>query len=288
MRTKNLALALLLFVAGLCVQCRVKPATEQGENGGTTTEVVKKDSVSEKKDSVPEKKDSIPEKKDSSEVADKAQAETAVPQGEPHKGFVYVSNIIPDLVVDLRYFTTNNFMGMKVDGYEANVAILSKAAAIALSKAADELREKGYVIKVYDAYRPQKAVDHFVRWAKTSDQRNKKDYYPDFSKTSLFPTYIARKSGHSKGSTIDMTICDKKTGEEVDMGGHFDYFGRPSHPSFTGKYSGGEVTQQHKKNRMMLRNVMVRHGFKPYDSEWWHFTLKNEPYPSTYFNFPVK
>ena len=179
-------------------------------------------------------------------------------------------------------------MGEKADGYEANYAILSKEAATALSKAADELREKGYVVKIYDAYRPQKAVDHFVRWSKTSDQRNKKDYYPDLAKTSLFPTYIARKSGHSKGSTIDMTICYKDTKEEVDMGSHFDYFGQPSHPSFIGKYPGGEVTQQHKQNRMMLREVMVRHGFKPYDNEWWHFTLKNEPYPTTHFIFPVK
>ncbi len=216
------------------------------------------------------------------------QAVTVVPQGEPHKGFVYVKNIIPDLIEDLRYFTTNNFMGEKVDGYEANLVILSKEAATALSKAADELREKGYVIKIYDAYRPQKAVDHFVRWSKTDDQRNKKDYYPDLAKKSLFPQYIATKSGHTKGSTIDMTICYKDTQKEVDMGGHFDYFGPPSHPTFTGKYPGGEVTPQHKKNRLMLRELMIRHGFKPYNSEWWHFTLKNEPYPTTFFDFPVK
>ena len=288
MKTKFLILTLLLSTATFLVQCRVRPPVMEGNVENAKMEVAKKDSIPEKKDSIPEKKAPIPEKKDSAEVSGKGQAETVVPQGEPHKGFVYVSNIIPDLVVDLRYFTTNNFMGMKVDGYEANVAILSKAAAVALSKAADELREKGYVIKVYDAYRPQKAVDHFVRWAKTDDQRNKQDYYPNLAKANLFPTYIARKSGHSRGSTIDMTICYKNTGEEVDMGGHFDYFGPPSHPSFTGKYPGGEVTQQHKQNRMMLRDVMVRHGFKPYDNEWWHFTLKNEPYPSTFFVFPVK
>ena len=277
MRTNIVTLALLLSAATLLVQCRTKPATEQGSGVFSKTEVTKMDSTFEDEDSVAV----LPN-------GNESQAVAAVPQGVPHEGFVYVKNIIPDLIEDLRYFTDNNFMGEKADGYEANYAILSKEAATALSKAADELREKGYVIKIYDAYRPQKAVDHFVRWSKTDDQRNKKDYYPDLAKTSLFPTYIARKSGHSKGSTIDMTICYKDTKEEVDMGSHFDYFGPPSHPSFIGKYPGGEVTQQHKQNRMMLREVMVRHGFKPYDNEWWHFTLKNEPYPTTYFIFPVK
>ena len=292
MRTRFFTLLMLLSALGLFTQCRMKSDTIVVNSDVPKIEITKTDSITEKKEStaIAEKKDStaITEKKDSAAAIANEQAEAAVPQGEPHKGFVYVKNIIPDLIEDLRYFTTNNFMGMKVDGYEANYAILTKEAATALSKAADELREKGYVIKIYDAYRPQRAVDNFVRWAKTDDQRNKQDYYPDFAKESLFPTYIARKSGHTKGSTIDMTICYKDTKEEVDMGGHFDYFGPPSHPSFIGKYSGGEVTQEHKKNRMMLRDVMVRHGFKPYDSEWWHFTLKNEPYPNTYFEFPVK
>lgn len=283
MRTRFFTLVMLLSALGLFTQCRMKSGTIVVNSDVPKIEITKTDSITEKKEST-----AITEKKDSAAAIANEQAEAAVPQGEPHKGFVYVKNIIPDLIEDLRYFTTNNFMGMKVDGYEANYAILTKEAATALSKAADELREKGYVIKIYDAYRPQRAVDNFVRWAKTDDQRNKQDYYPDFAKESLFPTYIARKSGHTKGSTIDMTICYKDTKEEVDMGGHFDYFGPPSHPSFIGKYSGGEVTQEHKKNRMMLRDVMVRHGFKPYDSEWWHFTLKNEPYPNTYFEFPVK
>lgn len=277
MKTKIITIAILLTTSFLLVQCRVNRDTKLENCNVPKTEVTKADTTSENRDST----ELLSNKKDE-------QTDAAVPQGVPHEGFVYVKNIIPDLIEDLRYFTTNNFMGEKADGYEANYTILTKEAATALSKAADELREKGYVVKIYDAYRPQKAVDHFVRWSKTSDQRNKKDYYPDLAKTSLFPTYIARKSGHSKGSTIDMTICYKDTKEEVDMGSHFDYFGQPSHPSFIGKYPGGEVTQQHKQNRMMLREVMVRHGFKPYDNEWWHFTLKNEPYPTTYFIFPVK
>ena len=280
MKTKGIVLLILLLTIGLCTQCRMKNDTKPGESTVPVAETAKKSTISKDEASATATvSDSVGQAEDSLQN---------IPQGEPHKGFVYVKNIIPDLIEDLRYFTTNNFMGEKADGYEANYAILSKEAATALGKAADELREKGYVIKIFDAYRPQKAVDHFVRWSKTSDERNKKDYYPDRAKTSLFPTYIARKSGHSKGSTIDMTICYKNTKEEVDMGSHFDYFGPPSHPSFIGKYPGGEVTQQHKQNRMMLREVMARHGFKPYDSEWWHFTLKNEPYPGTYFQFPVK
>lgn len=206
----------------------------------------------------------------------------------PHKGFVYAKDYIPDLIEDLRYNTTNNFMGEPANGYKTNCVILTKEAAMALKSAADELRKMGYVIKVYDAYRPQSAVDHFVRWSKTSDHRNKAYYYPTLSKTSLFPRYIAKKSGHSKGSTIDMTICYKDTGKEVDMGSHFDFFGTPSHTTFLGSYAGGKVTKEHQKNRLLLRNVMIRHGFKPYDNEWWHFTLKNEPYPSQWFNFPVQ
>lgn len=205
----------------------------------------------------------------------------------PHTGFVYVKDLIPDLIEDLRYNTTNNFMGEPANGYKSNKVILTKKAALALKNAADEFRKMGYVIKVYDAYRPQSAVDHFVRWSKTSDQRNKADYYPTLNKSSLFPRYIARKSGHSKGSTIDMTICYKDMGKEVDMGSHFDFFGTPSHTMFLGKYNGGEVTKEHQKNRLLLRTVMVKYGFKPYDNEWWHFTLKNEPYPQTWFTFPV-
>ncbi len=207
---------------------------------------------------------------------------------EPHPGFVLVRNLIPDVIEDLRYFTTNNFMGEKVDGYQANAAILSRLAAEKLKEAADELREMGYVIKIYDAYRPQQAVDHFVRWAQGPDQKKKKEYYPTIEKSNLFPRYIAKKSGHSKGSTVDMTICYGSTGEEVDMGSHFDYFGPASHTAFMGNYPGGNVNKTHHENRMLLKRVMEKHGFSNYVNEWWHFSLKNQPYPNSYFNFPIK
>lgn len=206
----------------------------------------------------------------------------------PHAGFVYVKDFIPDLVEDLRYNTSNNFMGTRADGYQANRAILTIEAATALKAVADELRQQGYVIKIFDAYRPQQAVNHFVRWSKNNDERNKANHYPTLSKKSLFGKYISRKSGHSRGSTVDLTICYKETGKEVDMGSHFDFFGAASHPSFTGKYPLGTITAKHKEMRLWLRQIMIKHGFKPVSSEWWHFGLKREPYPKTYFNFPVK
>ena len=207
---------------------------------------------------------------------------------EPHEGFVLVRDYVPDVIEDIRYVTTNNFTGGKVAGYQDNAAILSKQAAKKLKEAADELRQMGYVIKIYDAYRPQSAVDHFVRWAQGPDQKNKKEYYPTIEKRNLFPRYIARKSGHSKGSTVDLTICYKDTKKEVDMGSHFDYFGPPSHTAYQGAYPGGNVNKTHNKNRMLLKRVMEKYGFTNYANEWWHFTLDNQPYPKTYFNFPVR
>ena len=168
-------------------------------------------------------------------------------------------------------------------GYEEPVALLSKEAAAALREASDILREKGYRIKIYDAYRPQTAVDHFVEWAEdTDDTRMKKVFYPDLDKSVLFDYgYIARYSGHSRGCTVDMTLFDMNTGKDADMGGPFDYFGELSHPDYTG------VTEQQYNNRMILRDAMQSCGFSPCGTEWWDFRLIDEPYPDTYFSFPV-
>ena len=163
------------------------------------------------------------------------------------------------------------------------MAFITKEAAMKLKEASDELVSKGYRLKIYDAYRPQSAVTHFVRWAKdTNDTRMKDFFYPELQKDQLFPQgYIAEHSGHSRGSTVDLTLFDMKTEKEVDMGGTFDYFGQESHPDYK------NITEEQYANRMLLREVMLRHGFKPLDEEWWHFTLANEPYPDTYFTFPV-
>ena len=197
-------------------------------------------------------------------------------------GFVVLTDVIPDAVIELRYYSEYNFVGTRVDGYEQPVALCTREAAAALKKVAAELRAKGYLLKIYDAYRPQKAVDHFVRWAKSSSTKMKSFFYPEITdKKTLFPMYIATKSGHTKGSTFDLTIVDAKTGEEVDMGGTFDYFGNRSHYAFKG------ITAQQKANRKILHDAMVKGGFTPLAEEWWHFTLKNQPYPNTYFTFPV-
>ncbi len=198
-------------------------------------------------------------------------------------GFVLLSDTVPDAILEIRYYSTFNFTGSRVDGYQEPVALLTREAAAALRKASDELVSKGYRLKIFDAYRPQMAVDHFVRWSgDTNDVAMKKYFYPELDKSRLFPEgYIAAKSGHSRGSTVDLTLFDMKLQKEADMGGTFDYFGKLSHPDYR------KITKQQYDNRMLLRQVMLKHGFKPLAEEWWHFTLKDEPYPNTYFTFPV-
>jgi D-alanyl-D-alanine dipeptidase len=211
--------------------------------------------------------------------------------------FVNITDVVPDAILEIRYFGTYNFVGTRIDGYLQPTALLTRQAADSLKAVSDDLKAQGYRLKIYDAYRPQCAVDHFVRWGKDLDDTLMKSYfYPNESKDSLFiKEYIATYSGHSRGSTLDLTLFDMRTEKEVDMGGTFDWFGRESHPDYcgdpeTGVFSGqnGHLTQQQFENRMILRRAMLAHGFKPYDCEWWHFTLKNEPFPDTYFAFPVK
>ena len=204
--------------------------------------------------------------------------------GDGRDGFVALAEAVPDAILEIRYYSTYNFVGDRVDGYERPVALLSKEAAAALRAASDECVRRGYRLKVYDAYRPQRAVSHFMRWAKdVDDTRMKAPFYPNLDKSVLFEQgYIAEKSGHSRGSTVDLTLFDTKTGKEVDMGGTFDWFGEESHPDYKG------VTEEQFANRMLLREIMVASGFKPLAEEWWHFTLADEPYPDTYFDFPVR
>lgn len=199
-------------------------------------------------------------------------------------GFVLLTDYVPDAILEIRYYSTYNFVGTRIDGYEQPIALLTKPAAEALAKAAAYLKAQGYRLKIYDAYRPQKGVDHFVRWAKDETATEMKPYfYPELEKSVLFPQdYIMEKSGHTRGSTLDLTIFDMAKGKEVDMGGTFDYFGERSHPDYK-----GDLTDTQIANRMILRNAMIKAGFKPLYSEWWHFTLADEPYPDTYFTFPV-
>lgn len=200
------------------------------------------------------------------------------------QGFVLVGEAVPDALMEIRYYTTYNFVGERIDGYEQPVALLTREAAAALRRVSDDLRAQGYRLVVYDAYRPQRAVDHFVRWAEDiAADEMKPVFYPEVDKRDLFTKgFIARRSGHSRGSTVDLTLLDERTGCLLDMGGPFDFFGELSHPDYTG------VTQQQHENRMLLRGAMLARGFRPLSTEWWHFTLENEPYPDTYFDFPVR
>lgn len=209
--------------------------------------------------------------------------QTKIDQSNDSSDFVLLSEVVPDAILEIRYYSTYNFVGDRINGYEEPCALLTKEAATALKQVSDELISKGYRLKIYDAYRPQKAVTHFMNWAKDiNDTRMKNYFYPELDKSVLFDQgYIAEKSGHSRGSTVDLTLFDMNTEKEVDMGGTFDYFGELSHPDYK------QITAEQYENRMILRNAMLAHGFKPLDEEWWHFTLKDEPYPDTYFTFPV-
>ena len=199
-------------------------------------------------------------------------------------GFVSISETIPDVLLDIRYYSTFNFIGERIDGYLQPVALLTKEAAESLKEVSDELKAKGYRLKIFDAYRPQMAVDHFMRWAQDmNDTRMKAFFYPEIEKDVLIPQgYIAAHSGHSRGSTVDLTLFDMCAQKEADMGSPFDYFGERSNPDYRG------ITDEQYENRMLLRETMLRHGFRPLSSEWWHFTLKDEPYPDTFFTFPVR
>ena len=198
-------------------------------------------------------------------------------------GFVLLGNFVPHIVQEIRYYSTYNFIGDRVDGYEEPCALLTKEAARALKAVASEMIVQGYRLKIFDAYRPACAVRHFVLWGiEDQDIRMKPYFYPELEKQELFAKgYIAKQSSHSRGSTVDLTLLDMRTGKELDMGSPFDLFSPISHPDCR------DITEEQYENRMCLQRAMVRGGFIPMDCEWWHFTLKNEPYPDTYFEFPV-
>ena len=198
-------------------------------------------------------------------------------------GFVLLSDYVPGILQEIRYHSTYNFVGDRIDGYEEPCAILTREAARALKTVSNEMNAQGYRLKIFDAYRPACAVRHFVLWGiEDLDLRMKPYFYPDLEKQSLFAQgYIASQSSHSRGSTVDLTLLDMTTGREVDMGSPFDLFSPVSHPDYRG------ITEEQYANRMLLQRAMVRCGFAPIDCEWWHFTLADEPYPDTYFEFPV-
>ena len=200
------------------------------------------------------------------------------------KIFVYVDQVIPDIVLDMRYVGSNNFIGKPIEGYLKPKAILTKPTAEVLKKVQAELKNQGYCLKIFDAYRPQRAVDHFIEWVKKpGDTLMKVKFYPEVTKKELFNLgYLASRSGHSRGSTLDLTLIDVKSGKEVDMGGTYDFFGKISHHNYP------DITPKQKKNRELLKMTMTKYGFLPYPEEWWHYTFQPEPCPDTYFDFVVE
>lgn len=197
--------------------------------------------------------------------------------------FIAIQAVICSAQYDIRYYTGNNFIGRRIDGYLGPEAFLTLQAVEALNKAAEKLYDQGYLLLIYDAYRPQRAVNDFVRWTEDpNDILNKAAYYPDLDKSKLIERgFIARRSAHSRGSTVDLTLLTM-AGKPVDMGSPFDFFGPISYHD-TSLISTGQL-----KNRNILRQAMKASGFKDYQYEWWHYQLIKEPYPSTYFDFPVK
>lgn len=223
------------------------------------------------------------------------------------RNFVEIREAIPDAVMDIRYFTPHNFIGERIDGYKAPKCYLTNEAATALAEVQKELKEYSMSLKIYDCYRPQRAVDHFVRWAKDlRDTRTKTEFYPAVDKKDLFTDgYIASRSGHSRGSTVDLTIVPVPTPRQpiyragqrlydcrlsvrkrfkdngIDMGTGFDCFDPLSHTA------NSKIGETAKKNRLLLKSLMTKHAFKNYENEWWHYTLDDEPYKKKYFDFPI-
>ena len=228
--------------------------------------------------------------------------------GDMPDAFVYLRNTDPTILEDMRYAGADNFTGRPVPGYDARECVLVRQAAEALKAVQADVKTKGLSLKVYDCYRPARAVAAFVAWAKAPDDpRSKSVHYPALDKTKLFPDgYIALASGHSRGATMDLTLvpldvrpgqaapgepalgactspaADREADTSIDMGTGFDCFDVKANTDASG------LTPKERDNRKMLVGVMARHGFKNYDKEWWHYTLENEPFPTTIFDFPIE
>lgn len=197
--------------------------------------------------------------------------------------FIFLKEILEYAQYEVRYNSDDNFIGEPISGYQSNDLILTRQAALALKKVEESMIKKGYCLKIFDTYRPQRAVNNFVSWSKIADDTlMKASYYPEQDKRKLFQLgYISTRSGHSRGSTIDLTLADLVTGAEIDMGGPYDFFGAISHHTYS------NLTNAQLSNRRILKDAMWNAGFRSYSKEWWHYTLNGEPHPKQYFDFLV-
>lgn len=199
-------------------------------------------------------------------------------------GFVYLDAVLPGVFWDAKYYTADNFTGSAVDGYRVNRIVGTREMAAGLRGALSLAAERGYSLLLWDGYRPQRAVDCFLRWAVSpEDGKTKARHYPNIGKLDIVRLgYVIEKSGHSRGSAIDLTLCDPKDGRMVEMGGIFDLMDVRSHHGAEG------LSAVAAENREILREIMEKSGFDAYEREWWHYSLKKEPYPNQYFDFPVE
>ncbi len=199
-------------------------------------------------------------------------------------GFVYLDGCVPYCKADAKYFGTDNFVGRRVDGYMADRVVGTRELASALARAAEETVRQGLGFMLWDAYRPARAVAHFVRWANSpEDGLTKSRHYPRIDKADMISEgYVSAKSSHSRGSAVDLTLYDLNTGKLLDMGGDFDFMDISSHHGFTG------ISREAFENRELLKSIMERNGFEAYENEWWHYRLTDEKYKDTYFDFPIE
>ena len=202
-----------------------------------------------------------------------------------HPGFVDLSEVCPGIQVELNYASTQNFTGEVVPGYHAQKALMAKAPAMIVCQVQEAALRLGYRLKIFDSYRPAKAVAFFLEWAQRAESNldNKEIYYPKYTRQQILDLgFIARRSSHSKGSAIDLTLVSLKSGEEINMGTPFDYFDELSHTE------SKEITVDQKANRRILRTLMESHGFKNFSQEWWHYSFRPEPFPDQYFDFDIE
>ncbi|HWM27139.1 MAG TPA: M15 family metallopeptidase [Woeseiaceae bacterium] len=216
-----------------------------------------------------------------------AQPQVSAAETVQEAGLIDITTLVPDIIVDMRYADSNNFIGQRIDGYHAPRCFLLKPVAQALQRVELALRNEDWRLKIFDCYRPARAVRHFVEWAgDPDDQRNKAHYYPNVDKSELLGAYIAPVSGHSRGATVDLTLvlCERD-GENCatpDMGTSYDFFDERAHTD------SPNVTEDQRENRYRLKRAMEREGFRNYELEWWHYTLTPEPTPGTMYDAPVR